>query len=249
MSVAALPMYDWPEVAVATDRLWDLMRKRLAEAGLAAPDRLSRGGNLPAVWTAPDLVIAQTCGYPFATVLKDRVSLVGTPAYAIGCLPGRYRSVLIVRKAARVGSLEELAGSRMAFNASDSQSGFQAPSRLFRASGLNPPTVTIETGSHRASIRSVAAGEADFAAIDAVSWRLALRHEPAADAVAAFAETPETPGLPLITSVANRSSAAVIFDCVAEAVEALDEETRDALLIEGLVATTPADYAPLATDA
>ena len=249
MPIAALPMYDWPEVSPATDRLWEILRRQLTAAGLSPPARLSRETDPEALWTAPDLLLAQTCGYPFSTVLRDRVSLVGTPAYAIGCAPGNYCSVLVARKADRSASLEYLADGRMAFNARNSQSGFRAPLRLLRTVGLNQPRATLETGSHRASIRAVAEGEADFAAIDAVSWRLARRHEPAAGAVAIVAETPQTPGLPLITSAANRENAGIIFACVAEAIGALDKEARDALLLDGLVATTPDDYRPLAADA
>ncbi len=63
----------------------------------------------------------------------------------------------------------------------------------------------IATGSHRASIRAVAEERADVAAIDAVCWALALRHEPQATAALQIvATTPLRPGLPLITA-AERS--------------------------------------------
>ena len=45
--VAALPMYDWPEIAPATDRLWAALRDHLRAAGVAAPDALTRDRPLP----------------------------------------------------------------------------------------------------------------------------------------------------------------------------------------------------------
>ncbi len=241
-------MYDWPEVAPANDRLWKGIRLRLLQAGIPAPQALLRGGDLRALWTAPELLLAQTCGYPFSTTLRGRVCLVGTPSYAIGGAPGHYRSVIVAGAAAAGASLEELAAGTMAFNSADSQSGFRAPLRMLRRQGLPMPEVTLETGTHRASIRAVATGHAAFAAIDAVTWELALRHEPAAGALSVLAETEETWGLPLITAVANAARAAILFDCVGEAIAALDRESREMLLIDGLVATSAASYAPLAAD-
>ena len=37
MSVAALPMYDWPEVRAETDALWAAIGDGLRNAGLDAP--------------------------------------------------------------------------------------------------------------------------------------------------------------------------------------------------------------------
>jgi len=248
MSVAALPMYDWPEVASATDRLWAEIRDVLRDHGLPAPNRLSRGDDPRPIWKSPDLVLAQTCGYPFATELAGEVALVGTPAYAIGCRAGHYRSVIVVRREESRTTLAQLSRQAMAINGRDSQSGYHAPLGMFAKERLREPENIVVTGSHRNSIRAVAAGKADFAAIDKVTWHLALRHEKAAAALAVIAETGETPGLPLITSLGRARHSRLIFDCVSHAIAALDEESRDMLMIEGLVATEPGDYAPLAAD-
>ena len=39
--IAALPMYDWPEVRGETDALWVKIRDALQARGIAAPDRKS----------------------------------------------------------------------------------------------------------------------------------------------------------------------------------------------------------------
>src|SRR5688572_3386514 len=62
MRLAALPMYDLPEVAAATDALWGALARRLSEAGIAGvPDRLRRGVDPREVWASPRLLISQTC--------------------------------------------------------------------------------------------------------------------------------------------------------------------------------------------
>ena len=42
VSVAALGMYDWPEVRSETDALWSRLAAGLRAAGVAAPDDLTR---------------------------------------------------------------------------------------------------------------------------------------------------------------------------------------------------------------
>ncbi len=57
----------------------------------------------------------------------------------------------------------------------------------------------VETGGHRASIRAVAEGRADLAAIDCRAWALALRHEPCVRDLVVVGWTTERPGLPFVT--------------------------------------------------
>jgi ABC-type phosphate/phosphonate transport system substrate-binding protein len=50
-----------------------------------------------------------------------------------------------------------------------------------RAEGMEEDGIAwVETGGHRQSVQAVADGRADVAAIDAVCWALAGRHEDAA---------------------------------------------------------------------
>ncbi|WP_290778443.1 PhnD/SsuA/transferrin family substrate-binding protein [Hoeflea sp.] len=244
---ASLPMYDWPEIRDATDRLWQAVREQLRERGIEAPEALDRRADPETLWSNPALLLSQTCGYPYATMLADKVTLVGTPAHAvIGAEPGRYFSVLVARKIGAPRHLADLSGKRFAYNMQHSQSGFAAPVRLLAAAGLAPEPAPLETGAHRASILAVAAGKADWAAIDAVTWELAKRHEPATRELTVFARTPETPALPLITGLRHAGQADIIADAFEAAIAGLDQQTRDAVLITGLRRSRPHDYAPLA---
>jgi ABC-type phosphate/phosphonate transport system substrate-binding protein len=92
--IAALPMYDWPERRGEVDAEWAVIRDRLRDAGVAAPEHLiRRNGDMPAVpggirdadgriiapdpatlppddfdlatlWRHPDLLFSQTCWGP-----------------------------------------------------------------------------------------------------------------------------------------------------------------------------------------
>jgi len=245
--IASLPMYDWPEIRPATDLVWSGIREQLETRGIAAPTALDRITDPEALWPDPGLVLSQTCGYPYATRLTGKVALVGTPAHAAtGARRGHYFSVLIARKSDAPDDTGGLAGRRFAFNMAHSQSGFAAPVRLLAASGHASLPLPLQTGAHRASICAVAEGRADWAAIDAVTWELAKRHETLARDLVVFARTPETPALPLITSLRHADDVEAISQAVEAAIAGLDQHVRDAALVTGLVRFEPEDYAPLA---
>lgn len=245
--VAALPMYDWPEVRDATDALWATIRAELIHAGIDAPAGLERRGNPETLWTDPNLTLSQTCGFPYANTLGGKVTLIGTPAYELDdASPGHYFSVLVARRSKPPETLTGLRDMRLAFNMTQSQSGFAAPVRLLASNGCASTPEPLETGAHRASVKAVAAGEADWAAVDAVSWKLAMRHEPATDDLVVFARTPETPALPLITSLRLAGQATVIADAIESALKRLDPSIKGSLFLSGLARSKPQEYAPLA---
>ena len=241
--LAVLPMYDLPELRAETDALWAALREAIRDHGLDAPEALTREGRLRRLWAAPELVLGQTCGLPYARVLRGRVGLVGTPAYALeGCGPGEYVSLLVTPVEGRIASTAELRGARPAINARDSQSGYAAlmDAAAALADGGRVFAEPVITGSHAASLDAVAERRADVAAIDAVSWALGLSRAPAADRVRVIGRTRPAPGLPLITG--RRRDAARLALAVEAGLAALDPACREALLLTGFVQTRPETY-------
>lgn len=239
--IASLGMYDFGPAMAANDRLWAGIRDRLRARGIAAPQTLTRGeaAYWPA-WEAPDLVLSQTCGYPFRARLHDRVAYVGTPDYGVeGCPPGYYRSVLVARADDPRDRLEAFDGARFAFNEDLSQSGWAAPQTHAARLGLSLPPV-LKTGGHRLSARAVAEGWADIAALDAVTWRMLQDDEPAVARLKPVGLTDPTPGLPLIAAAG--ADAGATFAAVAEAIAALSAAGRQPLGLRGLVRIPLAAY-------
>jgi ABC-type phosphate/phosphonate transport system substrate-binding protein len=248
--VASLPMYDWPEIAWANDVLWAAIAARLTRRGIRAPPALNRSRKTDAVWRDPTLLLSQTCGYPFATRLRGMVKLVGTPTYdALGCDGPFYSSIVVVRTDEPADRLAELAGRRVAFNSSDSLSGYVAFRQTLREA-VDPAAIEwIETGSHRASVRAVAEGEADVAAIDSVCWSLAQRHEPAAvSRLRVLDATPLRPGLPFITAVERPvSEIKTIRFAIKDAIaDPSTREAADALGLTGISVLDEWHYGPIA---
>lgn len=203
--IASLGMYDPRWLQPANDALWTALAAHLRAAGVAeVPDRLTRNQPLDTIWTAPDLLLAQTCGYPLTTRLRDSVAVVATLTYdAPGCEGAWHRSALVVRAGDPAGSLADLRTRRAAINARDSNTGMN----LLRAAvaplaGGQPFfAAVLETGAHARSAMAVIAGKADLAAIDAVT--LALLHDrypTLARRLRILGWTAPSPGLPLITA-------------------------------------------------
>ncbi|MCB2134359.1 MAG: PhnD/SsuA/transferrin family substrate-binding protein, partial [Rhodobacteraceae bacterium] len=198
--IACLPMYDWPEERATIDALWSAIRKALVAAGVPAPAGLTRSDNLWALWQDPALVLGQTCGLPFRTRLHPSVSLVGALDYGLpDAPPGYYYSEIVVR-ADQPGTFTDFLDRRLAINEFVSQSGWASIQNMALAQRAGF-SAALPTGAHRHSAEAVASGHADIAAIDAVTWRLIRRHQPAlAAGLRSLGRTPPTPGLPLITA-------------------------------------------------
>ncbi len=238
--LAALPMYDEAEYAAANDALW----ARIA-AALDAPERLTRGMALPALWTDARLRLAQTCGWPFATTLAGRVSLLATPIYDLpGCDGATHCAFVVVREADPAADLAGLRGRRLALNGWDSNTGMNLLRALVAplAEGGRFFGAIIETGAHRASLGAVADGRADVASVDCVTFGLLRRHAPAAVAgLRVLAETPRSPALPFITRAAAEPGAEI--ETLRAALSAALPAPQ--LGLAGVAILTPAAYAVL----
>ena len=231
--IAALPMYDRPELRAETDALWAAIRDALHGRGVDAPETLTRDRDPWEIWQSPDLILAQTCGLPYRARLHGRVTLVATPEYALpGCPPGHYCSVILAR------GVDVPDRPRVAINDPLSQSGWAALQDWAATAGLPLGPVTI-TGSHAASARAMAEGRADLAAIDAQTWRQLVRFD-GADPALEIARTPPTPGLPLITAAGR--DPAPIRAALSEALATLPAATAAALDLRGFVTIDPAAY-------
>jgi len=231
MIIASLPMYDFEDVHWATNALWAAIASRLGVRGT-----LERSRD---VWLDPNLLLAQTCGYPLVTQLAGKVQLVATPRYtAKGCEGALYRSAVVVRADDAAAELADLRGRRCAVNGWGSNSGMNVLRAKIAplAQGGRFFGSVLVTGAHQASAAAVAKGEADVAAIDCVTWAHLQRLRPyETRAIRVLAWTAPSPGLPLITSAATDTG---MIEALLRALEevACDPglaEVREALFLDG----------------
>jgi len=235
--IACLPMYDWPELTSAHDSYWQKLAFKLRENGIEAPETLSRDQSDGSYWLNPDLLLGQTCGYPLATALHEKVAYVATPVYDVeGCRGPYYSSAILARKNSPL-TPEKMAGSRFAYNGENSLSGY----RSIKALVGEPSDIFVslhKTGSHRNSARKVAGGSADIAALDAVCWHLLQQFEPkTANKLKVIGWSSQYPALPLITSLKTSQQT---IDLMREILTSIPSEK--ALAINGYEVLTTADY-------
>ena len=238
-------MYDWPEVHGAVDALWAAIYWGLRDAGIDAPEGVWRPDRPEDLWTHPDLLIGEICGYQIVNELRGRVEVLGVLDRGVdGCEPGDYRSVLVCRDDDSAVGLEDFRDRTVAVNGHRSQSGYGALVHEVAPLAVDGRFFDSEvtTGSHRGSMRAVADGRADVAAIDEVSWRLGLDHEPVVDRLRVVAWTEPTPGVPLVTSWTNAGLRDRLNDAISTAVADLDVKVREPLHLYGYRPRPTSDY-------
>lgn len=229
--IAALPMYDWPEVGDHLDSLWQRIRSELAERGIQGPDGLTRLDDLEKIWRDPGMILGQVCSLNPVRDGLGETEVLGTFAYETPPglpteEPGDYYSVLACRRSdveSGRRSVADFAGCRVAANGTDSQSGYWSLGHLVEHRVAEGPFFgPVEfTGAHRDSIRSIARGDADLAVIDVHSWRLALDHEPAVEELAVIGSTQPTPGVVCVISWELVQLRPLVNDAIVAAVDAL----------------------------
>ncbi|MGI9644133.1 MAG: PhnD/SsuA/transferrin family substrate-binding protein [Ilumatobacteraceae bacterium] len=244
-TIAGLPMYDWPEVAGDVDELWREIRHELTRREIEAPEQLSRPDNLEKIWRDPAMLVGQVCALNPVRDGLGEVEPLGTlvyepPAGLPDPEPGVYYSVLVAHRSVAPPNgpgLAALRDARIASNGTDSLSGYWSLGHHVRDLTASEPLFgpALFTGSHRESVRAVAARDADVAAIDVHSWRLALEFEPdAAAELAVLGTTDPTPGVVLVTAWERAAERDVLNDAIEAAVAGLrGSAVLDALRIRG----------------
>ena len=243
-TLARLPMYELPATHAFTDAFWTGWRAAMARRGLAGlPRSLDRSPHDET--RAGGRLITQTCGITYKRHLRAETHLIATPCYdAPGCAGPDYCSMIVVRRESGVDGLEALAGATAAVNGRGSYSSWIALRKSVDCDDRFFGRIEI-TGAHLASAEAVAAGRADYAAIDAVCWALFARHAPALHTTLRVVHrTAQVPGLPLI---AGPGFSAAEAEIIREGLDAaLDDPdlvgARQGLLIAGAERLSPEAY-------
>lgn len=228
--IAALTMYDRTENAEAHDAFYVAIKQQAADQGIDLPTGLTRGVDELSLWADPDLVLGQICNLPFRQHFHDRLHIIGALDYGLSDVSaGQYNSVIITRPDQRDAPLGDL---RFAYNGVGSNSGWDIAHLWAQGQGqtLRP---TLETGGHVASIRAVAHGHADIAAIDCIAYVQSQRWDAFAAQTVPRATTAATAGMLLVTP--NPLFVRPLFNAIQAAILALDATERLRLGINGIV--------------
>jgi len=238
--VASLAMYPFEPLRSFTDSLWNAIRQHLGWGPLS----LEWAVSAPEVWRHPDLLLAQTCGWPLVNQLLDEVAVIGTFDYDVpGADGGRYQAVLIGRFSSTFEELRGCPGAVVATNSTESLSGWIS----LQSAWGGPPPAVVETGSHLESVRAVAEGRADVASIDAVTWALISSLEPQlVSELTVVGSGPPVPCLPIVVPLRHIAHVDALRAAFTAAIS--DPSAADAcaqLRIRRFVPLDLADYLPL----
>lgn len=196
-------------------------------------------------WLSPDLLLSQTCGYPFITSLRGKVRLIGRPSYELAhSSGGDHCSLLLCRADSAVTDLADLQGSHGLINGRDSNSGMNLLRHTL--AGINPHgffSKLTYTGSHRESMRRLKNHDGDLAAIDSVTYDYLVRdNSDEIDGLKILTRSVHSPCLPYITSIGRTAHEAdSIRNAMNQALSQLPELSRD-LAIKEVLPASEVDY-------
>lgn len=205
----------------------------------------------PALFNDPALWFGHTCGYPLMTRLLEHVRPFCVPLFDVpGCSGKLYSSRFIAAADSGIDSIAASRGRVAAINGPDSNSGMNVLRHAVAAlaDGKSFFDSVITTGRHLDSLRAVAEGAADIAAIDCVSYQLIADSEPELCArVRVIGDSVQTCGLPLVMprgAIGDCDTARLIAQ-LNRALQDCDAAARRRLHLAGFAEVSLADYEPI----
>jgi ABC-type phosphate/phosphonate transport system substrate-binding protein len=217
---ASLPMYNPPGMRAANAAFWAALGGLLREAGLeGVPETLSFDRKPVPDDIGAEVLFTQTCGYPLQTLYRGQYQLLARPRYdAAGCSGSTHSAFIVVPKTSPARRMEDLRGKRFALNSLHSNSGMSLPRLMLARMGGARPFFgeVVETGGHGPSMSLVAAGGADCASIDCLTYVFSQDYQPETVAnLRILAQTPPSPTIPFVTSArTDAATVALLQQCL-----------------------------------
>ncbi len=202
------------------------------------------------IYQSPDLLIGHTCGYPYISKWRETHVPVAVPEFeAPGCQGHEYSSWLVCRGDDLRQKLSEFRNSIAAVNHADSNSGMNVFRYAVRNLAEAAPffsKISI-SGSHLESMSMIIRGDADIAAIDAVTFHLAGEADPAlVKQLRVLGQSVHSPGLPFIQHRNSPRSAARVLEALNLALEKTSINVSNSLKLRGFIPTTTVHYDEIA---
>ncbi len=199
-------------------------------------------------YTNPNLITAQTCGYPLVTRWAKTHKPIAVALFDVpGCTldTAQYSSWFITRADHPANSLQQFRDTRIALNSDSSNSGmnvlryaisqFASTERFF--------SERLLTGGHKQSMYAVAEGRADLAAIDVVTYALINELEPGmCQQLKIVGQSESTTGLPFICAKHSDLNHNELCIAMNQAVEHMAPKARKLLHLSGFKSATAQDY-------
>ena len=211
MHAASLPMYNIPEIRKASAALWRGIAKCLRLEGVSGvPDRLVFDQSLHDLWSDPDLMFSQCCGYDVVARFKNILTPLAVPHFDVaGCAGREYSSLVVVNEDCPYNDVLKMRGTVVAINGAESHSGMSSLRQLVAPLQKNGRffNEVLVSGAHVGSLGMLRRRKADVAAIDCVTYELLSAYQPQAlVGTRVLGRTYRSPAPPYVTRVAHGNS-------------------------------------------
>ena len=243
-------MYDFPEVRDSTLKLLDALVGALQSCGEDVHAETPDGSvheELMNMWRSNHTELSQSCGLPFVEDLHEYVDVIGTFLWTdVSDAHGRYQTVIVAREALNVLNVAELGGLRPVVSNTQSLSGWcslgVAIAEVTNDSSFVRPFV--QSGGHARSLQMLQDNNADFASIDAATFRLLKRHRPKlTNGLRLIGRGPVVPATPLHVSKTRTASLSDVSNAVSGVLDRPDLQSALADIgISGFVRLANSDY-------
>ncbi len=231
--IVSFPWYDFNETSGFLDHLWSRLRQYCADLDFdEMPVSLDRKTQHFESLVSQNLILTQTCGYDIAVGIPGPLKLIATPIYRTeGASGGYYSSFLVSRKNSKIKKIStDLANQRFVANDSRSFSGFHCARELVSSVDVR------WSGGHLQSIEMINTNQADWAAIDVITWGLLKKFRPQAlSELEIFAQTRRVVAPPLVTCASTPDHKIQKIQMALRALcrDAMGSEILNQLLISG----------------
>ena len=243
-------MYDFPEVRDSTLKLLDALVGALQSCGEDVHAETPDGSvheELMNMWRSNHTELSQSCGLPFVEDLHEYVDVIGTFLWTdVSDAHGRYQTVIVAREALNVLNVAELGGLRPVVSNTQSLSGWcslgVAIAEVTNDSSFVRPFV--QSGGHARSLQMLQDNNADFASIDAATFRLLKRHRSKlTNGLRLIGRGPVVPATPLHVSKTRAASLSDVSNAVSGVLDRPDLQSALADIgISGFVRLANSDY-------
>lgn len=196
----------------------------------------------------PQMQLGHTCGYPLMKYLQTDCFPVCVPLFLVeGCHGKFYASHFIVPADSGINSLADCRNHIVAMNGADSNSGMNVLRHAISQLETHAPffSSVLVSGSHLNSVKAVANGEADLAAIDGVSFALINDEWPELTRrVKTIGFSEATCGLPLVMPYSEHKiiRSRDITRVLNQALSALSTQHKNTLHLAGFESVGFEDY-------
>ena len=241
-----------PELRSAWLKLFSVFIRQAFSSGISAqalPQSIAQGIRFDTekkAYLSPDMLLGHVCGYPYLQSWWRTHEPVCVAEFDLPGTRGQmYSSWLVCSKDHPARNLADFAGGVAAFNDLNSNSGMNVLRYAVSTTGKGKEFFFrgVESGSHLDSMRLVASGEADLAAVDAISYHHAIRLEPILEnALRIVSQSVSTPGLPFIMHRGANIKKTTLVDALNGCIDQLDSESKSTLRINRFSAIHHEDY-------